>query len=890
MTAVPLVSRIPWALAPAALGAAVVLALVALSVPVHVGAVAIVGMTLLLCAAAWALVDLQRFLLIAVLGAMILPISLVQPAGANVALADVLLVVALGAWLIAGCIGAAAAPWTTGNPLLAPTLLFAAVTAASLAWSVQRLETVEVTIQMIEIVVILPLVFASIPRSLPAIRGGLLFFVGFTCILALVTVASFAPRALAGDMTGQYLPGLHKNAIGAFLAAGLVLSYALWLAEARPRVRRALEIAALVELAGLFASVSRGSWLGALFAIVAVSLLLRRRRLLTVGLLVATATTFLLAVGPRTSSDTPKGGGYDSSVVREYSFANAVEKIAERPLLGSGAGTYSDHIPELNIGLRDPNNLFLLTWAEIGLMGLAALLFLLYRFGRLFVSARRLPDAAAVPAVAAGGVTLSLLVHFQVDSTWNRGSASLAFAMMGLVLAAGRLAPGRATAPVPPARGSSRGARPAPAAAAAPAPARVAPLPMPQIATTASTTATAPAEAEPADAGPAAARNGTESAAASGEPRPLGVLHVVTSDAYAGIERHVVRLARELRALGCAAELACPPSADRLRAEARAAGIPLRPSARARPRAWLAGVARSLTARPVDVIHLHDGRAALAGTLLGPLGRGLVVRSQHFTHPASVERTGWRREASLRLHRAMNGRLDGYVAVSQSVADAARERRETGAAQVAIIPPGIELPGEETLARARVVRRETPAPVVAFVGRLEAEKRLDVLLHAVPDVLEELPGCRFVVAGSGGAEQEWRQLAAQLRVEAAVDWLGAVDDAAAVLQSAHVYVNPSPGEGFGLATAEAMAFALPVVAVASGGSAEIVDDGVTGLLVPSDDALALARAIARLAGDMSSAAEMGEAARRRAAARYGADRTARETLAFYQRLGAGARA
>lgn len=876
MTAVPLASRIPSALAPAALGAAVVLALVALSVPVHVGAVAIVGITLLLCAAAWALVDLQRFVLIAVLGAMILPISLVQPAGANVALADVLLVVALGAWLVAGCIGAAAAPWTRGNPLLAPALLFAAVTAGSLAWSVQRLETVEVTIQMIEIVVILPLVFASIPRSLPAIRGALLFFVGFTCILALVTVASFAPRALAGDMTGQYLPGLHKNAIGAFLAAGLVLAYTLWLGEARPRVRRALEVATLVEFAGLFATVSRGSWLGALLAMIAVSLLLRRRRLLTLGAVAAATAAFLLATGPPTIRETVPGGGYDSSAVREYSFANAVEKIAERPLLGSGAGTYNDHIRELDIGLRDPNNLFLLTWAEIGLMGLAALLFLLYRFGRLLASARRLPDAAAVPAVAAGGVTLSLLVHFQVDSTWNRGSASLAFAMMGLVLAAGRLAPGRATAPLPAGRGSSHRARPVPA----PATARVVSLAGPKI------VATAPMPA-PADAGPAAGPNGTESAGASGETRPLRVLHVVTSDAYAGIERHVVRLARELRALGCAAELACPPSADRLRAEARAAGIPLRPSARTRPRAWLAGLARSLTARPVDVIHLHDGRAALAGTLLGPLGRGLVVRSQHFTHPASVERSGWRREASLGLHRAMNGRLDGYVAVSQSVADGARERRETGAAQVAVIPPGIELPDEGTLARARVVRRDAPGPVVAFVGRLEAEKRLDVLLHAIPDVLEELPGCRFVVAGSGAAEQEWRQLAAQLGVEAAVEWLGAVGDAAAVLESAHVYVNPSPGEGFGLATAEAMAFALPVVAVASGGSAEIVDDGVTGLLVPSDDALALARAIVRLAGDMSSAAAMGEAGRRRAAALYGADRTARATLALYQRLGAG---
>lgn len=373
-------------------------------------------------------------------------------------------------------------------------------------------------------------------------------------------------------------------------------------------------------------------------------------------------------------------------------------------------------------------------------------------------------------------------------------------------------------------------------------------------------------------------------AAAPDEPRPLRVLHVVTSDAYAGIERHVIRLARELRALGCAAELACPPSAGRLRAEARALGIPLHPSAGGRPRTWLSDVARRLAAQPVDVIHLHDGRSALAGVLLGPLGRGVVVRTQHFTHPASVGRSGWRRDASLGLHRAINRQLDGYVAVSQTVADRALERRETGAAELAVIPPGIDLPNEEALARARVARRDAPAPVVAFIGRLEAEKRVDMLLRAAPDVLEQLPGCRFVIAGSGAAQQGWRELASQLRIEPAVVWTGAVADPAPVLQSAHVYVNPSPGEGFGLATAEAMAFALPVVAVAAGGSAEIVEDGVTGLLVPPEDADALSRAIVRLASDRPYAAEIGEAARRRAAARYGAGGTAAEMLAFYRRL------
>ncbi len=848
--------RIPAIVAPGVVAAALGGALVLLRVPVETSALGAVVATLIVAAAVWALVDLERFVLVAVLGAMILPAALVQPGSAQVAAVDVLLVVALGAWLVRGSVQRSPAPYIAGNRLLAPALLFIAVTAASLAWSVTPSETVKTIIQMIEIVVVLPLVFASLPRSVGAIRGGLLVYVGLTCILAVVTFALFAPRAGAGDLTAQYLPGLHKNAIGSALAAGLVLAYGFSLVERIPRVRRVLGLAVLIELAGLAATISRGALLGALLGVIAVSLLLGRGRLLTLGLVVVVAIAFVLTVGVQPGAGQAQPGGFESSSVREYSFGNAVDKIAERPLLGSGAGTYWDYIPQLNIGLADPNNLFLLTWAEIGIMGLGTLIFLLWRFGGLLVEARRLPEAAAVPAVAAGGVVLSLLVHFQVDSTWNRGTASLAFAMMGLMLAARRLAPRPGGSP----RESATPAAPAVEPPAAPA---VEPPAAPAV--------------EP----PAAPEM---PAAAADEPPPLRVLHVVTSSAYAGIERHVVRLLRELRTLGCMAELACPPSADRLRAEAVAAGIPVHPPAGSRPRAWIGAVAQHVAAEPPAIIHLHDGRSALAGMLLGPLGRGLVVRTQHFTHPASAQRRGWRRDASLGLHRALNRKLNGYVAVSQSVAAAAAERNETRDSEVVVIPPGIELPGAGALALARAVRGGQSHPAVAYIGRLEAEKRLEVLLRAVPRVLNELPSCRFIIAGSGAAEEGLRRLARRLEVDAAITWTGEVAQPASVLEGAHVYVSPSPAEGFGLAVAEAMAYALPVVAVASGGSAEIVDDGVTGLLVPPGDDAALAAAIVRLAGDLPQAAQIGLAARRRAGARFGVDLTARATLDFYRRL------
>lgn len=369
----------------------------------------------------------------------------------------------------------------------------------------------------------------------------------------------------------------------------------------------------------------------------------------------------------------------------------------------------------------------------------------------------------------------------------------------------------------------------------------------------------------------------------------IAVLHVVTSDAFAGIERHVVRLAAELAAAGASPVIGCPPSARDMRSSASASGIPVVPgSSTSAP--WGAHLlASALRMRP-DVVHTHDGRAAALGAVAARLAGSRLVRTQHFSRPASSLRSGWRREASLRLHRRLNRRLDGFIAVSQAAADSARQRREADPEAIAVVPPGIALVAEETFMEAEAARADLHDPVVCSIGRLEPERRLDVLVRALPHVLARLPTCRLVVAGSGAEEQRLRALARALGVDRAIDWTGWVAEPEAVLRDAHVYVNTLPWEGFGMATAEAMASGLPVVVVDRGASAEMVEDEVTGLVVPPDDPQALAEAIVRLAGDRVTARRMGQEARRRAVELYGSRDAAEATLALYERLLAGTRA
>jgi phosphatidylinositol alpha 1,6-mannosyltransferase len=144
--------------------------------------------------------------------------------------------------------------------------------------------------------------------------------------------------------------------------------------------------------------------------------------------------------------------------------------------------------------------------------------------------------------------------------------------------------------------------------------------------------------------------------------------------------------------------------------------------------------------------------------------------------------------------------------------------------------------------------------IVGYVGRLAAEKRVDLLMS-----LAGRPGVRLVVTGGGPMEEELRAA-----LPAAV-FLGTRHgaDLARVYASLDVFVHTGPFETFGQTIQEAAASGLPVIAPASGGPVDLVDEGVTGFLVPPGDGAELAAAVWRLTSDRELRTRMGEAARQR---------------------------
>lgn len=177
--------------------------------------------------------------------------------------------------------------------------------------------------------------------------------------------------------------------------------------------------------------------------------------------------------------------------------------------------------------------------------------------------------------------------------------------------------------------------------------------------------------------------------------------------------------------------------------------------------------------------------------------------------------------------------------------------------------------------------------VVATLGNIRRVKGHDVLIKAAASVVERFPRVTFRIAGEvlePDYFEELQSLIRSLKLSDHVQFAGGVSDLREYLSATDVFVLPSRSEGFSNAIVEAMACSLPVVATDVGGNAEAVKDGVSGLIVPSDDPAALAAAIIRLLSDLSRAREMGSAGRRMAAERFTTDAMMQQIVRTYARL------
>jgi glycosyltransferase involved in cell wall biosynthesis len=306
------------------------------------------------------------------------------------------------------------------------------------------------------------------------------------------------------------------------------------------------------------------------------------------------------------------------------------------------------------------------------------------------------------------------------------------------------------------------------------------------------------------------------------------------------------------------------------------------------------GFAVALLVRLARLLRRPSGRTRLIATLQVSYRRErLSVRPIHadggpdgggppVSRPTGSERVfAWVRAPILAGLGRLTARLADRV-VAPSRATARELVEDYDARDVAVVANGITLPEQGPQAPKSGVALRTPRGpfTVLYAGRLRTRKAVAVLLEAFARLLERVPEARLIVVGDGEQRPALEAQAARLGVAEAVAFEGGRPHGAMpqYYRAAGVFCLPSLYEGFPLAILEAMAAGLPVVATAVAGVPEAVADGVTGRVVPPEDAGALADALAELAADRARARAMGEAGRRRAAEEFAIPRIAAEYL------------
>jgi glycosyltransferase involved in cell wall biosynthesis len=279
----------------------------------------------------------------------------------------------------------------------------------------------------------------------------------------------------------------------------------------------------------------------------------------------------------------------------------------------------------------------------------------------------------------------------------------------------------------------------------------------------------------------------------------------------------------------------------------------------------------------IDVIHTHLTRATYMGYFAGLLSRVPVISTMHVAT----------RDIAYRWLPRTN---HSYVAVSNHLRNTLIARG-LSEGRVHTVYNGTDLNAEDWIVPAQglTVRAELGLPaaaeVVGQVGRVDAFKGAPILVRAAQEIVERRPNAYFVFVGHAepGIQQALWEEAASYGLEDRLRFTGVRNDVPRLLGAMDVVTLPSISEACSMAIIEAMTLGKPVVATRAGGNVELVEDGVTGLLVERS-AAELAPAVVRLLSDVEERRRMGEAAAARAAHLFTARTMVTQMESVYQRV------
>jgi glycosyltransferase involved in cell wall biosynthesis len=369
---------------------------------------------------------------------------------------------------------------------------------------------------------------------------------------------------------------------------------------------------------------------------------------------------------------------------------------------------------------------------------------------------------------------------------------------------------------------------------------------------------------------------------------PVGVLHVCDKFGVAGSSIHGVsrlfswwfpRYDASRFEVGLCGLKSPEPGSRSLQEQ----GIPVRHLGRGRfdPRI-LTDLIRLARERQARILHVHGYAAADFGRLAARRVGAALVLHEHFADPRMPAYQGL-------ADRALAPLTDRAIAVSESTREFLVRERHVPAHRVRLIWNGAPLeefravPAETARATRRQLGLPEDALVVGSIGRLNEQKGHRYLLEAAARVLSAVPAARVLVVGDGDLEGPLRDQARALGIADRVVFAGHRDDVPALLGAIDVFCISSTYEGTPLTLFEAMAAGKAIVSTAVDGCREVIEDGVTGVLVPPRDPQTLALRLQELLADRGRRESLARGALR-ASARYDVRRGVEAMQALYDEV------
>lgn len=294
-----------------------------------------------------------------------------------------------------------------------------------------------------------------------------------------------------------------------------------------------------------------------------------------------------------------------------------------------------------------------------------------------------------------------------------------------------------------------------------------------------------------------------------------------------------------------------------------------------------------------DIVHGHTPKGGLIG-MLAATACGISRRVFHLRGLAAETSVGWRRSLLLNADRVTCGLANRVVCVSPSLLDTAVKHHVLPRRKGRVLSKGsgngvdslhFGVPGAEERKTARRELGLGEGVAFLFLGRLVGDKGIRELTTAWEHMRRSHPTARLILAGPweerDGVDARTRRA---LEDDPSVLVTGFVSDPRGLYHAADALVLPSHREGFPNVPLEAASSGLPVITTMATGCRDAVIDGVTGFLVPVDDAVALRQAMARLANDAGLRREMGARGRARVVESFRPEQIWRELAGLYTGL------